>query len=48
MARKTHPWWLKDATIERLSKYGKFRESQDKLINRILDELEDLKSKLVK
>jgi hypothetical protein len=48
MAKNTKPWWLKVATIERLKKFGKFGESQDSLINRLLDEIEDLRSKLVK
>ena len=48
MARKTFPWWLKPATIERLSNEGKFHESQDGLINRLLDELQELRKKLVK
>jgi hypothetical protein len=46
MARKQ--WYLKPETIARLKKYGKFGETQDTLINRILDELEDLKNRLVK
>jgi hypothetical protein len=48
MARLTKTWWLKPETIKRLKVFGQYGETQDTLINRILDELEYLKNKLVK
>lgn len=36
---------LKEETVKRLKKFGKFGESYDDLINKILDRLEELKKK---
>lgn len=38
--RNTTPWWIKPETKKRLEKHGIYGESQDDLVNRILDELE--------
>jgi hypothetical protein len=42
MPRNVTPWWIKPETKDRLKAKGKYGESQDELINRILDELEVL------
>lgn len=40
MTRLTKPWWLKPETIERLKAFGQYGETQDQLINRLIDEIE--------
>jgi len=38
-------WRIKPKTDERIRKLGRFGESQDELINRILDRLEEIENK---
>lgn len=38
--------WLKTATKNRISKYGVHRESYDTLLNRIMDDNEQLKQRI--
>lgn len=40
MVRLTKAWWLKPETIKRLKAFGHYGETQDQLINRLLDECE--------
>lgn len=44
MTRITKPWWLKPETIKRLKAFGQYGETQDQLINRLLDEVEKKQS----
>lgn len=44
MTRLTKPWWLKPETIERLRAFGQYGETQDSLINRLLDRIEELEN----